>query len=447
MVQGGAPIQRGSTRTRFVLDLAFYAALLVGAVLRGAILQYRPMADAIFSDMQGYHDNAYRIANGIWFEGLFFQPVGLAATGAMLVKLGLKPIVMAYAHVVLGVFIIYFTGGIAERLGGQLTGVIAAWLIATSYPIIYLGSLFMAETMFGFFVLAASYVFMRWGALRAGAVILAALCLMISYWYKGMSQPAMAVMILFFAWFALRDRKRRWHWARALVIIMVATLALPLMHRQLTQKTVHKAMIGPAASGLNLVEGKCPWKRNEDNTGAGWWSPLYVQQGIENYKKWDHPFTDAAYYQKQGIECIKRDPVVLLRSFVNISELFVRNNLWPSIGEGKFHKVTRTMDGIFNGTVLPGLGLVLIPLFQMRKQARFRRLVVAIIAPIFGLFLTAYIFKAEIRYRVPFDPQFVALSAFGYVWFGKWLWLFIKKRKKAKAATSNTSEMVEATEA
>jgi hypothetical protein len=428
-----------------VLDLAFYAALLVGAILRGAILQYRPMADAVFSDMQGYYDNSYRMADGLWYEGLFFQPVGLAATGAALVKLGFKPIAVAYAHVILGVLVIYFTGRIAERLGGQLTGVIAAWLIATSYPTIYLGSLFMAETLFGFFVLAASYILMRWGALRAGAMILATLSLMASYWYKGMSQPAMAVMLIFFAWFALRDRLRRWHWARALVIVLVAAISLPLMHRQLTLKTVHKAMIGPATSGLNLVEGKCPWKRNEDSTGAGWWSPMFVQQGIENYKKWDRPFTDAAYFQKQGLACIKRDPAVLVRSFVNITELFVRNNLWPSIGEGKFHKITRTMDGVFNGTVLPGLGLALVPLFQMRKRARFRRVVVGVLSPILGLFLAVYIFKAEIRYRVPFDPLFVALSAFGYVWFGKWLWLFIKKKRAGK--TVEASREVEPVEA
>jgi hypothetical protein len=409
-----------SARAARWIDRLHLLALVVAAFLRGFVVHQRPLMSAIYSDMQGYHQNAHTILNGHLSEGSFFQPIGLSAVVAFLIKVGLGEPFIASVHIVLGTVTAHLCGRIGERLGGRWVGLAAVWIGSVHVALIYMGSLMMAETFFAFLLACAAFFTMRFG-LRFVSAFGACVCLGASYWFKGFTLPVMALMIAWTIWFAFRNRKLRR--TRNRLIAYAVTLALmlgslPFQHRYVTLKTARVAVWGPTASGLNLVEGKCPWKQNEDSNGAGWWSPLYVQQGKRNYRKWDKPFTDAAYFQKQGLQCIKDNPVVMLYSFRHIAELFILNELWPASSEGQFRKINAPYEIGFIIFAFPGLLGSVYALIRIRKRERFRRAAVGVVAPLLGLCLTVYIFKSEVRFRVPFDPLVIALAAFGWTpWF------------------------------
>lgn len=388
------------------------------------MIQRYPMMDAIYSDMGGYHWHATELANGTPLnDSAFFQPIGLSAIVAVLIRSGLGAKYLAWVHVVFGVVTVHFSALLGRRMGGLLVGAATGIIVATHFPLLYLTRLMLAETLFSFCLVVAAYLLVRYGIRSFVAVLVACSALILSFWFKGFTGPVLLMMLLGTLAFAL-DRNRapqRMRMLRAATLFALSLAVLPLMHGYVSHRLRGQTIWSPSASGLNLVEGKCPWKRNEDNTGAGWWSPLYVQQGKNMYRKWDHPFTDGAYFRAQGIACIKQNPIVLVTSVRHVAELFVLNNFWPAVGERRFVKRAQLFDGIFAGLAIPGVLFAFVRLFRRRRTAWFARIMIGVMAPFLGLMLTVYVFKSEIRFRVPFDPIIVPLGVLG-------LWSFLKRR-------------------
>jgi hypothetical protein len=399
---------------RYGERLVHISTLVLAFVLRVQMINRHPMMDAIYSDMGGYHWHATELANGTPLnDSAFFQPIGLSVVVAALMRIGIGAKYLAWIHVVFGVATVHFSARLGKRIGGWVVGAASGVIIAAHFPLLYLTRLMLAETLFSFFVVVAAYLLVRYGARSTKAVLLACASLVFSFWFKGFSGPILLVLLMCLLAFALRSALQRTKMLRAAACVVVALAVLPLMHGYVSHSLRGKTIWSPSASGLNLVEGKCPWKRNEDNTGAGWWSPLYVQQGKGTFRKWDHPFTDGAYFRAQGIACIKQDPLVLLTSLRNVAELFVLNHFWPAIGEQRFVKRVVLFDTIFAPLAISGICLALVHLVRRRRTAWFQRVVLGVVAPFVGLVLTVYVFKSEIRFRVPFDPIIVPLGVLG----------------------------------
>lgn len=183
-----------------------------------------------------------------------------------------------------------------------------------------------------------------------------------------------------------------------------------LLHGAFSYNKVGKFHLTPTAGGLNFVEGKCPSKRNIDNRGILWISPLYYQLGIKTEKRWPESFNNSSYFMNEGWKCIKENPMVLVQSVEGIFFLFMGNYLWPA-GELPFKGLIRLYELLFACFVIPGLVGYAIHLTRSKNRREF--LIWAL--PIISLFVCVYIFKSEIRFRIPFDVFIIPVAVRG--WF------------------------------
>jgi hypothetical protein len=125
---------------------------------------------------------------------------------------------------------------------------------------------------------------------------------------------------------------------------------------------------------------------------------------------WPVPFTESGYFTRQGLRCIQQDPMVLVASFENIPYLFIGNFSWPSLKE--INRYERLYELFFSLALVTGLLVWLRSCWPLTRRNAPEFLTWAI--PIAGLFLCVYIFKSEIRFRVPFDVFFIPVAVQGW---------------------------------
>jgi len=105
---------------------------------------------------------------------------------------------------------------------------------------------------------------------------------------------------------------------------------------------------------------------------------------------------------------------VLVYSFVHVAELFVRNMLWPAAGDNTFRDFERSYEIGFLAFVWPGLALGFASLASS-DRARRNLFGIAVLVPIVALCVTVYVFKSEIRFRIPFDPLLCVVACCGWM--------------------------------
>jgi hypothetical protein len=184
-----------------------------------------------------------------------------------------------------------------------------------------------------------------------------------------------------------------------------------IAHGILTYKTIGKVQLSASTGGLNFVEGKCPDKVNVDSEGYQWQSPLYYQLHLNSMKVWRKPFTESGYFFRKGLRCIQKDPLVLLSSLESIPYLFVGNTMWPfnQLPQARFARLYELFFAIF---VICGLAFYSVAALKKGiSNTEFTTWVI----PVLSLFLCVYIFKSEMRYRVPYDIWLIPLGVKGWL--------------------------------
>src|SRR4030095_7374563 len=206
-------------------------------------------------------------------------------------------------------------------------------------------------------------------------------------------------------------------WSRA----AITTVAVPLctvvgvgllLHGVLTYRTIAEFRLSSSAGGLNFIEGKCPSKRNYDSTGSTWLSPVYYQLDMTSAKLWDRPFTDSGSFTKEGFMGTGRDPFVLVQSFESIPFLFVGNFLWPTT-HSAVAAPARLYELVTGPFLMAGVALWLLARWPWRRE-RWGELIVWAL-PLAALCLCVYVFKSEIRFRVPFDVWLIPMAVAGWL--------------------------------
>lgn len=388
------------------------AALLIiaGTAIRIWLVGFvHPIELSIYSDMENYVRISDSILAGRWDASLFFQPIGypllLAAlrltTPDWLPALGALQIAASCATMIL----VWRAAAISF---GRGVGLLTLAVAAVHLPWITYAGFSFSETFFTLVLAVLALMTPRVAqglgfrqGLLWGAVFFLALLL------KG---THIFVVVVFLLGLMLIKGLASW---RTVVAISLSVWIGLLAHGAFTQQTIGKFQMTASAGGLNFVEGKCPAKANEDSVGAVWLSPLYYQLGETGRKKWDRPFTDSGFYFGEGLRCILQDPLVLLQSIEGIPFLFIGNWMWPSINL-PYRNWIRLYEMIF--AVFSLVGLAACGLLTMPRQDRGR--VLAWTAPLLGLFLCVYVFKSEVRFRVPFDVWVIPLGAAG--WLALW---------------------------
>ena len=387
------------------------ALLVLALALRIAALEIHPIGASLFADMDNYRQIADHIVAGEWAPGHFLPAIGFS-----LILAGFKRLfanwtgALAVFHGVLSMATVWLVWECATRAFGPRVGVLSLLLAAVHVPWIVFTTVALSETTFTFLMAVVVWASleiverpsMRWSALWGLAFVA-------GFWMKG--TPAF-LGPLFLAGVLVRER-----WSRA----AITTVAVPLctvvgagllLHGVLTYRTTGEFRLSSSAGGLNFIEGKCPSKRNYDSTGSRWLSPVYAQLGMTSAKMWDRPFTDSGYFMHEGLKCIAADPVVLVQSFENIPFLFVGNYMWPAT-QFSVAPLVRLYELVTGPFLMAGVALWLLARWPRRREAWGELVVWG--APLLGLCLCVYVFKSEIRFRVPFDVWFIPMAFAGWL--------------------------------
>lgn len=358
------------------------------------------------SDIAVYGGIADAILAGDWKVSHFFQPAGFP-----MILAAIKFFTdnwsywLAVIHAILGTATVYVIAKSAGECWGKMaerTTLIAGlihvpWILYTGYA--------MPETIYTFLLSLLLYASLKivrgqnafrwsvgWGIL-----------FIISFYIKG--QHAF-LLPLFLGTLTLFNR-RAFRYSVTMGLVVITGMAL---HWNFSRSMTGVGKISADTGGLNLVEGKCPSKKNTDpETGITWWSPLYHSLHMDQHKKWDRPFSDSSYYRREGVKCIVKKPWVLVQSLENVPYLFFGNSLWPTNWQPMGEKV-RLYEVLFVFFAIPGL---LIFFLMMALHQRKEELLVWGL-PVLSLFLCVYVFKSEIRYRIPFDVFIVPMALQGW---------------------------------
>jgi hypothetical protein len=387
----------------FLLFLAF--------VLRVAAVELNPIGSSLYSDMANYNLIAGNILDGLWAQSHFLPAIGFSLILSVFKRLFTNWAgALAVYHVLLSTATVWLVWKSATRAFGETIGALSLLMAAIHVPWIFYTAFALSETTFTFLMAVLVWASLeilerpsvKWSALW-GLVFVSA------FWVKGTHAflgPMFLLAILTWRGWA-RDAIVR----IALPVSTVVAAGL-LAHGVLSYQTTGTFRLSAAAGGLNFVEGKCPSKRNLDPTGLVWLSPVYLQLDMTTSKLWDRPFTDSGYFMKEGLKCIGRDPMVLVQSFESIPFLFIGNYLWPATHSSLAPQV-RLYELVSGPFLMAGVVLWLLARWPVLRE-RWGELIVWAV-PLAALCLCVYVFKSEIRFRVPFDVWLIPMAFDGWM--------------------------------
>ncbi len=389
---------------------SIFLLLLFALILRCCyvLFLYDP-SDFKWSDMANYIRMATDIHNNSWNEGLFFQPIGFPIVLVFIERVfGSWSTPLGILQAVASTFTLFFMWKASFETWGERVAKYSLIIGIFHVSWIILNGFALAETFFAFLLSLLLFLGQRIfqnSAQKFSTSVLWAMAFLAAFWMKG-SHVFMGPLFLMSILFYFRKKS---FLKTILPISLVVGIGL-FAHGMFTYQKTGKFLISSSAGGLNFVEGKCSDKRNIDSRGIHWLSPLYNHLQMTSEKKWDVPFTDSAYFMKAGLECIEKNPAVLLTSLEGIPYLFFGNYMFPGTDMAE-RSLIRYYELLFTLFMVPGLLIYLV--LNWGKMSAEEIIVWCV--PVIALFTCVYIFKSEIRFRVPFDVFFIPLSVRGWL--------------------------------
>lgn len=361
----------------------------------------------VISDVGNYIRIANLIGEGKWDEFHFFQPIGFPYLLHLLLSFfGDWSFPLAILQVLVSILTLFIMWKTVKDLWGEKIGTYSLLIGSLHVPWIIYTGLGLSETIYTFFIsliLWCSYKITKsknwlWG-------IAWGISFGLAFLFKGTHVFFGPLFLI-----ALISSKERKNYFSSVATISVTVGVGLLLSGFIAYSTIGKFQMSASAGGLNFVEGKCPSKRNFDSRGILWWSPLYYQLRMDQEKRWDRPFSDSQYFMNEGFKCIKNNPAVLLTSFEGIPFLFTGNYLWPA-SESSLQTPTRFYELIFSFFVIPGIVIYFLIFCRPKDLNEF----VVWSLPVLSVFLCVYIFKSEVRLRMPFDVFIIPMAVKGWI--------------------------------
>jgi hypothetical protein len=405
-------VLRSHRRSFWIAAGLIAAATAIRAVF---IFVVHPPDDFVYSDMQSYVDEAYRILAGLRDRSLLFHPLGYPLLLALSIHLTQTLSIVVLLQLLMSVATVVLTWRASARFLREGPALVVLALAAVHVPFISLDGFFMAETAFAFLLALLFYLLAArpfpWSpayALAAGAVYMAA------GWMKG-NDSLLGPLLM--AWIAVRVWRSRAYlvperWkpaAKAAAAFVAGACLVASITAFATYRVAGHPRISAATGALNFVEGKCPDKINHDMGGTFWHSPLFVQLGEGGEKHWPAYFWDDAFFWKAGWQCVRRDPRVLLTSFRYVYYLFFDNQLWPTSSIES--ETNRGYGMFFAAFIFPGMLIGLLLVARRPLGARKPAFLLLL-----SLLVASWLLKSELRYRVPFDVVILPLAVLGWTY-------------------------------
>lgn len=397
------PVQNRTERL-FVTGLLASAFLLRFWI----IFIVSPIETSIYSDMAAYFHRAQEISMGRYDINQLFQPIGFTLWSLMVRTIGGFEL-LAWTQAFFSWAIVLLIYLIAKKHFDRASAVFSLTIAAFHVPQAAMGAMHLAENIYAFLL-----TFILWrlsktfNNQRLSNYFIIGFLLALAFYFKGNHAffiPAFGFWLLF------RERQNFKTGIYRTAIMALGALVVTIPHLFWTNKHYHRPYLGPTAGALNFVEGKCPSKDNVDSEGNRWMSPLFVITAEREFKQWSRPFTDQTFFWKEGFNCIKDNPAVLISSLRYIYYLFFENHLWPIVYT-PMRDIYLPWSKYFTYGLLPFTLLGLIIVFKKREDPFNQSTFLLILT----LFFTVWFFKSENRFRVPFDAMFILWAGQGYFW-------------------------------
>ena len=388
-----------------------WALILLGFIIRLAHVQFfHPIHLSLYSDMGNYVSVADMILKNDWRVTHFFQPIGFPYLLTILKTYTTNwTAMLGWIHILTSTLSLYCIWKLTKEMLSEKMSLVVLGISAIHLPWIIFTGFALTENLFIFFLSALAWMSPKlWREEKLRYAGFWALLFLMAFLMKGTHiflAPLVVITLLF--------NRSRTASSKAVIITFIIALGL-LGHGLLTQSKIGRFQMSASAGGLNFVEGKCPIKNNADSAGYSWFSPLYFQLGLNQKKHWDHPFTDSKYFMQEGFKCIKNNPLVLIQSLEGIPFLFTGNTLWPA-NQLKLAPLLRFYELFF--AIFCFVGLIVYARFFMKTKKNNQDFFVWVL-PVLSLFVCVYIFKSEIRFRIPFDLWIIPVAVKG--WFKLW---------------------------
>ena len=384
-----------------------YILIALGFLLRLAYVHFiNPIGSSFYSDMANYAKVADLIKIGDWRATHFFQPIGFPYVILALKSFAADWVTaLEWLHILTSTLSLWFFWQTAKESLGEKVGRVSLAIATVHLPWIAFTGLALSENLFILFLTILAWLTLQLVRKeKTRFAVLWALTFFIAFLTKGthIFYGPLFVMALFYFY-----RKKA---IKNLVIICLIMSAGLIGHGLFTKSKIDHFQISASAGGLNFVEGKCTIKNNADNAGYTWLSPLYHQLRLDKMKRWDRPFTDSAYFMNEGLNCIKNNPYVLIQSIEGIPFLFFGNTLWPA-NQSRLKSEMRLYELYFSCFCL--LGLIVYLRFFKYSTNKHEEILVWIL-PILSVMICVYIFKSEIRFRIPFDVWIIPVAVKGW---------------------------------
>jgi hypothetical protein len=316
--------------------------------------------------------------------------------------------IVKFSHLILSTL----TLGIIWRasillLGSELAFLVLAYM-CFDFPTIIFSALLMAETWFAFFVAILFFRLIKhlqpWSNLQASIF---GLLFLLGFFLKGtdMVFPAVVLVWALFQW----KSKHHKFMKPTLVFLGVITAGL-LVHGGLTYLYDGTFRLTGDGGTVTFIEAFCDEKKIIDPSGYHSLSPLHAQLGEKAELHIGVSLHDSGGMAREALQCIKDHPLNLLKSIRYPYYFFQGNELWPA-NMGHFRFLERWNEIFFTFFIWPGLFIgFILAISNLNRPAG-----VWVLLPISAV-LTCWVFKSELRFRVPFDGILVAMAILGWSW-------------------------------
>lgn len=400
--------------------LSWLGVLAVGAVVvvnrAKFVLLAHPPSQFVWSDMQGYVDRAWRLAQpGVQLNRFdTFYPPGTHVLMAPLFRMaGSRDAGMQanqYLWLVLAVVTLWAVGALAYKLFGHpLAAVVAMLLLMGHAPFTVFTGFFMSESPFAAFMAVSLWLGLVARDMDTGRPWRRACVYAVAGLVAGLAasirpQFLFGAMTIGFPLLHRRFPFVRLREATALAI-MFALPCLASIGLNRHASGVKMGMSGNA--GFNFFQGHCDVVHVETHSadGGGWYAfaaPVRIQRVqregkpekkvvIRGHMAWEND-----YFFAEGFKCIRQDGLAhLRRTYANVEDLFSPADPWPP-NSGRFAVASNWSNHVYCHALL-------LMLFPVLLLSRFRWAERWLLLQMLTLMPVGLLFYGDSRYRVPYD--------------------------------------------
>jgi 4-amino-4-deoxy-L-arabinose transferase-like glycosyltransferase len=307
-------------------------------------------------------------------------------------------------NIFFGSLSVLFFYRLSQKILSKKASFAASLFLSAYYPLVYLNSLNVPESLFSFLIIAALLILSEKKPADKKYFILGAI-LGFSYAVKPIifCFVVLTVLYIFFS-----DRQKTAGIKKS--VLMLFSFAIVVVSISGINYRVGNPKIFGVESNkaVNFAMAQCEIKKAKyaKNKDTFWFSPPAFWGSEKPEKTFDQPFSNELYYYQIGLNCIQKNPWQILRNFQHVANVF-DSVFYPEFPNSYQHYVLLAFSKSLN--IIFFLFFLIYPFWE--NDGEKRRIYKLHLLLLLGLFASVYIASpGEERYLVPF---FFALLLFG----------------------------------